>query len=40
MKNNKYPFQNLIIFENKNFSIWQDWEVPIQGFLYFHQKEK
>jgi len=40
MNSSKYPFQNLIIFENKNFSIWQDWEVPIQGFFILSPKRK
>lgn len=26
-------------YENENFTLSQDWELPIPGFLYFLQKD-
>ena len=36
----KYPFKNLIIFENENFTIHQDWAIPISGFFILDTKKK
>jgi diadenosine tetraphosphate (Ap4A) HIT family hydrolase len=39
MKNNEFPFRDCLIEETENFSVYQDWEVPILGFLVIGYKK-
>ncbi len=36
----KMPFNDLVIFEGKFFTVGQDWEYPIQGFFILGAKRK
>jgi len=36
----KILFKNCLIYETKTFKVYQDWEVPVPGFLVISPKKK
>ncbi|MCK5624508.1 HIT family hydrolase [Candidatus Pacearchaeota archaeon] len=39
MAKNECPFRDCLIEETENFKVFQDWEVPIPGFLVIGSKK-
>ncbi len=35
-----YLFKDCLIYETRNFTVYQDWEVPVPGFLVIGAKKK